>query len=76
MALQATIDSRRHVRRPPDVKARTLVVRHEDHPYITAEVARGVTAAIPGASQITVPGLWADDPIGFTDRVLDWLLGA
>lgn len=57
-----------------DVRARTMVVRHEDHPYITAELARDVTATIPGASQITVPGLWADDPIGLTDRVIDWLL--
>jgi pimeloyl-ACP methyl ester carboxylesterase len=56
------------------VKAPTLVVRHEAHPYISAEIARDVTSSIPGASQVTTPGLWADDPVALTDRVLAWLL--
>lgn len=57
----------------PSVRAPTLLVRHANHPYVSAEVAREVAAAIPGAQMITVPGLWADDPAGMTDRVLAWL---
>jgi pimeloyl-ACP methyl ester carboxylesterase len=57
----------------PRVCARTLVVRHAEHPYISPERAREVAATIPGAQMITVPGLWADDPAGMTDRILSWL---
>lgn len=56
-----------------EVRARTLVVRHAGHPYISAERAREVAASIPGAQMITVPGLWADDPAGMTERILSWL---
>jgi pimeloyl-ACP methyl ester carboxylesterase len=58
----------------PDVRVPTLVIRHAEHPYVTAAVVRGVAAAIPGAQMVTAPGLWADDPEGFTDRLLEWLL--
>jgi pimeloyl-ACP methyl ester carboxylesterase len=59
----------------PNVKSPTLVMRHAQHPFVTAEVARNVTASIPGASLITIPGLWADDPAAnVTDRSLDWAL--
>ena len=56
-----------------EVRARTLVVRHAAHPYISAARARDVAAAIPGTQMITVPGLWADDPAGMTERILSWL---
>jgi hypothetical protein len=41
---------------------------------VTAEIARELAAVIPDAEMMTVPGLWADDPIGVTDRVLSWVL--
>ena len=57
----------------PAVKTPTLVMRHAQHPFVSADIARNVTAAIPGASFITIPGLWADDPAtNVTDRSLDW----
>jgi pimeloyl-ACP methyl ester carboxylesterase len=60
----------------PDVRVPTLVVRHKEHPFVTADIAGQVAAAIAGAGLVTVPGRWADDPAGLADRVLDWMLEA
>jgi pimeloyl-ACP methyl ester carboxylesterase len=67
---RATLDA---TEAAPQVRAPALVVRHAMHPYISKEIAGDVTASIPGASQVTVPGLWADDPEALIETVMSWL---
>lgn len=57
-----------------NVKAPTFLVRHAGHPYVSAEIVREMAATIPNASLVTVPGQYADNPVGLVDRVLAWLL--
>jgi class 3 adenylate cyclase len=57
-----------------EVKAPTLVLRHAGLQYATMEMAREVAATIPEARLATVDGMWADDPEGLADRILDFVL--
>jgi pimeloyl-ACP methyl ester carboxylesterase len=55
-----------------DVRAPTLIVKHAGN-TIPMDVARNVAASIPNASLTSTPGLWADEPVGLAERMLDWL---
>ena len=57
-----------------EIKAPTLILRHAGLQYVTVEMAREVAATIPEARLTTVDGMWADDPIGLADRILDFVL--
>jgi class 3 adenylate cyclase len=50
-----------------------LVLRHTGIRFVTDEMTRELVSRIPDARLVTVEGLYADDPMSVTRRVVDFL---
>jgi class 3 adenylate cyclase len=50
-----------------------LVLRHTGIRFVTDEMTRELVSRIPDARLVTVEGLYADDPMGVTRRVVDFI---
>ena len=71
LAMQAT---RTHdaTQAAKDVKAPALVIKHAGN-TIDMGVARAIVTAIHGATLMTLPGLWADEPRALGARIVAWI---
>jgi len=57
------------------VGAPTLILRHKGSQLFTAAMSRDLAVRIRDAQLVEVDGLWADDVVGFAQRVADFIIG-